>query len=192
MRTRVLSEWGNFGPSQFEHQSIRKESWLTHRLYQWSKIHGRGRCISVLLAAKLKKLAFFGSIIFAKGFIITSLNQSNVLKVINKLINCKINYCVDFGESKGRYRYLKVIKHYSSLSNRKGIWNKKNTELDKHLVCPVGWGCSIEETASLQRGKTLPTSILDMKINNDGEVPIMLEFWKMLSTPLLPLLPGPL
>ena len=23
-------------PSQFEHQSIRKESWLTHRLYQWS------------------------------------------------------------------------------------------------------------------------------------------------------------
>ena len=42
VRTRVLSEWGSFGqpnkrrPRQFEHQSIRKESWLTHRLYQWS------------------------------------------------------------------------------------------------------------------------------------------------------------
>ena len=42
VRTKVLSEWGSFGqpnkrrPSQFEHQSIRKESWLMHRLYHWS------------------------------------------------------------------------------------------------------------------------------------------------------------
>ena len=42
VRTRFLSEWDSFGqpnkrrPSQFEHQSIRKESWLTQRLYQWS------------------------------------------------------------------------------------------------------------------------------------------------------------
>ena len=27
---------------------------------------------------------------------------------------------------------------------------------------------------------------------SDGEVPVMLEFWGMWSTPLLPLLPGPL
>ena len=27
---------------------------------------------------------------------------------------------------------------------------------------------------------------------SDGEVPVMLEFWGMRSTPLLPLLPGPL
>ena len=27
---------------------------------------------------------------------------------------------------------------------------------------------------------------------SDGEVPVMLEFWRMRSTPSLPLLPGPL
>ena len=44
-------------------------------------------------------------------------------------------------------------------------------------------------TASLQ--KTSPTSVLYMTLNN-GEVPVMLEVWGMRSTPLLPLLPGPL
>ena len=40
-------------------------------------------------------------------------------------------------------------------------------------------------TASLQRGKTLPTSVLDMTLKDP-------EFWGMQSTFLLPLLPGQL
>ena len=49
-------------------------------------------------------------------------------------------------------------------------------------------------TDSLHRGKTLPANEYpgyDTKQSN-GEVPVMLEFWGMQSTPLLPLLPGPL
>ena len=48
-------------------------------------------------------------------------------------------------------------------------------------------------TASLQRGKHSPNKYpgYDTK-QSDGEVPMMLELWGMKSTPLLPLLPGPL
>ena len=48
-------------------------------------------------------------------------------------------------------------------------------------------------TAPLQRGKT-PTNeclVYDTK-QSDGEVPAMLDFWGMRSTPSLPSLPGPL
>ena len=47
--------------------------------------------------------------------------------------------------------------------------------------------------APLQRGKTLSNVCpgYDTK-QSDGEVPVMLELWGMWSTPLLPLLPGPL
>ena len=45
----------------------------------------------------------------------------------------------------------------------------------------------------MQRGKTPPNKCpgYDTK-QSDGEVPVMLEFWGMRSTPSLPLLPGPL
>ena len=45
-----------------------------------------------------------------------------------------------------------------------------------------------------QRGKTLPlTSVLDYDTKqSDGEVPAVLELWRMRSTPSLPSLPGPL
>ena len=49
-------------------------------------------------------------------------------------------------------------------------------------------------TAPLQRGKTPPLNECpgyDTKQFN-GEVPAVLELWGMRSTPLLPLLPGPL
>ena len=46
--------------------------------------------------------------------------------------------------------------------------------------------------APLEMGKTLhECSAYDTK-QSDGEVPVMLEFWGMWSTPSLPLLPGPL
>ena len=46
----------------------------------------------------------------------------------------------------------------------------------------------------MQRGKTTTPNecpAYDSK-QSDGEVPAMLELWEMRSTPLLPLLPGPL
>ena len=48
----------------------------------------------------------------------------------------------------------------------------------KPLSCPVGWGCRICPGYDTKQ--------------SDGEVPVMLELWRMRSTPSLPLLPGPL
>ena len=47
--------------------------------------------------------------------------------------------------------------------------------------------------ASLQRGKTPPTSVLgnDTK-QSEGETSVMLKLWEMRITPSLPSLPGPL
>ena len=49
-------------------------------------------------------------------------------------------------------------------------------------------------TAPLQWGKTCPPNKCpeyDTK-QSDGEAPVILELWRMQSTPSLPLLPGPL
>ena len=59
--------------------------------------------------------------------------------------------------------------------------------------CPVGWGCRIHWLL-LCRGVRPPLNECpdnDTK-HSDGEVPAVLEFWGMRSTPSLPLLPGPL
>ena len=57
--------------------------------------------------------------------------------------------------------------------------------------CPVGWGYRIHRL-HLSRGVgSLPNKNPGYDIKKfDGEVPVMLEFWGMRSTPLLPLLPG--
>ena len=48
-------------------------------------------------------------------------------------------------------------------------------------------------TAPLQRGSTPSKECPGYDTKQcDGEVPVMLEFWGMRSTPLLPSLPGPL
>ena len=57
--------------------------------------------------------------------------------------------------------------------------------------CPVGWGCRIHQLL-LCRGvrphlNECPGYVTKQ---SDGEVPAMLEFWGMQSTPSLPLLPG--
>ena len=50
-----------------------------------------------------------------------------------------------------------------------------------------------KKVSSLQMGKTPPMSVLDMKLNkSDGEASVMLELWRMQSTPSLPLLRGAL
>ena len=52
---------------------------------------------------------------------------------------------------------------------------------------------AVEYTASLEKDKTPPDEYpaYDTK-QSDDEAPVMLELWVMQSTPLLPLLPGPL
>ena len=48
-------------------------------------------------------------------------------------------------------------------------------------------------TASLQRGKTPPNKCPGYDTKHfDGEASVILELWRMQSTPLLPSLPGPL
>ena len=61
------------------------------------------------------------------------------------------------------------------------------------LDCLVGWGCRIHWLLLCSGVRPLPNKYpgYDSK-QSDGEVPVMLELWRMLSTPLLPLLPGPL
>ena len=61
-------------------------------------------------------------------------------------------------------------------------------------LCSVRWSCKIHRTASLQKVKTPHLNKCpgyDTK-QSDGEVPVMLEFWWMGSTHLLPSLPSPL
>ena len=59
-------------------------------------------------------------------------------------------------------------------------------------VCPVGWSCKIY-TMHLCRGVRPPTKESPgyNTRQSDGEVPVILEFWGMRNTLLLPLLPGP-
>ena len=55
-------------------------------------------------------------------------------------------------------------------------------------------GLKNKPTTSLQRGKTFSPNKYpghDIK-QSEGEAPVMLEFWGMQSTPLMPSLPGPL
>ena len=99
--------------------------------------------------------------------------------------------------------YFKILKSYK-------IIDKTKLELDficRHFLCitisfmrcfqpldcPVGWGCRIHRLL-LCRGLRPPpqwVSCYDTKQSN-GEVPVMLELWRMWSIPSLPLLPGPL
>ena len=61
------------------------------------------------------------------------------------------------------------------------------------LVWPGQLGLQNTLTASLQRGKISPMSVLDITLKkSDGEASVMLEHWGMHSTPLLLSLPGPL
>ena len=58
---------------------------------------------------------------------------------------------------------------------------------------PSQLGLQKTPTASLQRSKTPPMSVLDMTQNNlMVRLQVMLELWGMWNTPLLPSIPGPL
>ena len=85
------------------------------------------------------------------------------------------------------------------------LCRKKNTLSSQHVsyfslncyrtpqisFCPVGWGCVIHWLHLCRGVRFLPNECpgYDTK-QSDGEVPVMLEFWGMWSTLLLPLLPG--
>ena len=60
------------------------------------------------------------------------------------------------------------------------------------LTFPVGWSCRIH-WLHLCRGLRLPNECSRYYIKQSNrEAPIIPEFWRMWSTPSLPLLPGPL
>ena len=65
---------------------------------------------------------------------------------------------------------------------------------DYKMPLPSRLGLYNTPTAPLQRGKTpTPDKCPDYDTEqSDGAVPVMLNFWGMRSTPLLPSLPGPL
>ena len=74
------------------------------------------------------------------------------------------------------------------------VWNKTVFTFNS-VYCLVSWGCRIQHML-LRRGvrSTTPPHecpVYDTK-QSDDEVPVMLEFWGIQSTPSLPLLPGPL
>ena len=61
-----------------------------------------------------------------------------------------------------------------------------------YIAQSVRWG-AVEYTNSISAEvRPLPTSVLDMPLNYDGEALVMLELWEMRSTPSLASLPGPL
>ena len=64
---------------------------------------------------------------------------------------------------------------------------------DTDSLLPVGWGCRIHWLHLCRGVRPPPNECLgyDTK-QSDGEVPVMLGPWGILSTPSLPLLPGPL
>ena len=78
-----------------------------------------------------------------------------------------------------------VYKVFLSNSNNlpRVVWFQvflSNT--NKHIVCPVGWGCRIH---------LYECPGYDTK-QSDGEVPVIVELWGMQSTSSLSSLPGPL
>ena len=67
-----------------------------------------------------------------------------------------------------------------------------NIRVGCNFICPVGWGCRIHRLL-LCRGVRTPNECPGYDIKqSDGEVPAMLDLWRMRSTPSLPSLPGPL
>ena len=63
----------------------------------------------------------------------------------------------------------------------------KQTKLNS-FSGPVGKGLQNTLSASLQRGRTPPTCVLDMTLNN---LIVGLQLWGLQNTPSLPSLPGP-
>ena len=79
------------------------------------------------------------------------------------------------------------------MSRRLSRYLHKKNSLIAIIGCPVGWGCRIHRLLLCRGVRPPPNGCpgYDSK-QSDGEVPAVLELWRMWSTPLLPLLPGPL
>ena len=72
----------------------------------------------------------------------------------------------------------------------------KRFEVNDHsasFLLPLGWGCRIHRLRRYREVRPPTTSVLDMSLKkSDGEVPVMLELWGMISTPSLTSLQGSL
>ena len=84
-------------------------------------------------------------------------------------------------------------RNQSTTSQTFSLNHQRNMGKNSWGNCPVGWGCRIHWLHLCRGIRPPPTwvSWYDTK-QSDGEVPAVLELWGMRSTPLLPLLPGPL
>ena len=84
-----------------------------------------------------------------------------------------------------------LLPWYSTSANHWIIFYGLEYDL-RIYTCPVGWGWRIHRL-HLCRGVRPPNECpeYDPKQSN-GEVPVMLEYWGMWSTPSLPSFPGPL
>ena len=98
----------------------------------------------------------------------------------------------------GRVKHSKELVLWDCIKIRKTHENTKGqSEPCTQLTCwpcRLGWGLLNTLTASLQSGKTPPPNKCpgyDTK-QSDGEASVILELWRMRSTPSLPLLPGSL
>ena len=78
---------------------------------------------------------------------------------------------------------------------RRSIFKEKYCWFEFSFPSPrlstVGWGCRIHQL-HLCRGVRLPECPSYDTKESEGETPVIEELWGMQSTPLLPLLPGPL
>ena len=96
----------------------------------------------------------------------------------------------DMKEKKKEYLKRKTTRKKRNLIKWINIW----AVAFERYSCPVDWGCRIHRLLLCRRVRPPPTNECpryDTK-QSDHEVPAMLEFWGMWSTPSLPLLPGPL
>ena len=57
---------------------------------------------------------------------------------------------------------------------------------------PVSWGCRIHQLHLCREKNSFNECPAYDTKQSDGEAPVILELWRMWSTPLLPLLPGAL
>ena len=111
--------------------------------------------------------------------------ENSFLTAITLKILAYHSFCVSVVFSKGGQNAAAFAKTYLCRTAFLALTNMITKYRSRLWSSRVG--LQNTPTASLQRGKTLPTSVLDMILNN-----LMLELWEMWSTPSSPSLPGPL
>ena len=90
-----------------------------------------------------------------------------------------INECVRFAQPMQNWDFLKVGFHSTSVRLSMLLFQR---------CCTVGWGCRIHRLLLCREIRPPPYNKCPVYDTNqsDGEVPLMLELWRMPSTSSLP------